>query len=123
MVRCAMRKRSLLFMPLSSHPQGRAYQLDLLGQMERKQLRGWKVLAGADVPAHTAGEGDLAITMLGLGQLADEWLAIASVVGPLLSFRCCRTERLRPDEPSVDQAITRLVGEFPLHGWRSGGLG
>ncbi len=118
---CALRHGSLLFMPLSSHPLRRAYQLDLLGEIERKQLRGRKVLVGTVIPPGVARPDDLLIAMPGLDKLSDEWLAIAAVVaGQLLSFLRCRAERLRPDEPSVADSITRVVGEFPLHELPSG---
>jgi tagatose-6-phosphate ketose/aldose isomerase len=118
---CALKSRSLLFLPLSSHPLRRAYQMDLLKEVDRKGLGGWKVIVGAHVPSEILASRDLAFEMPGLRGLSDEWVAIASVVaGQLLAFLRCRAEGLRPDEPAVGDSITRVVGEFTLHGLSAG---
>jgi len=113
---CALHDRSLLFLPLSSHPLRRAYQMDLLQEVARKRLGGWKVIIGGQIPSEILAPADLALEMPGLRGLGDEWVAIASVVaGQLLAFLRCRSEGLRPDEPAVGDSITRVVGEFTLH--------
>ncbi len=118
---CALHSRSLLFLPLSSHPLRRAYQMDLLKEVDRKRLGGWKVVVGGDIPADVLSPGDLALEMAGLAGLGDEWVAIASVVvGQLLAFLRCRVEGLRPDEPAVSDSITRVVGNFTLHNLSAG---
>jgi tagatose-6-phosphate ketose/aldose isomerase len=118
---CALHSRSLLFLPLSSHPARRAYQMDLLEEVVRKRLGGGKVIIGADVPSEILGPNDLALEMPGLRGLGDEWVAIASVVvGQLLAFLRCRAEGLRPDEPAVSDSITRVVGSFTLHDLSAG---
>jgi len=113
---CALHNRSLLFLPLSSHPLRRAYQMDLLKEVDRKGLGGWKVIVGGQVPSEILAQRDLGLELPGLRGLGDEWVAIASVVvGQLLAFLRCRSEGLRPDEPAVGDSITRVVGEFTLH--------
>lgn len=114
---CALQNRSLLFAGLSSHPVRRAYQLDLLRDVDRKRLGGRKVIVGGQVPSEVIRPGDLAIQMPGLMGLGDEWVAIAMVVASqLLGFLRCQAEGLRPDHPVAGESITRVVGAFPLHG-------
>ena len=52
---CALNERSLLFVPLSSHPVRRAYQLDLLREVELKRLGARKVIIGSDIPLEVSG--------------------------------------------------------------------
>lgn len=118
---CALHSRSLLFLPLSSHPLRRAYQMDLLHEIHRKRLGGWKVIVAGSVPAEVLGPNDLAIELPQLRGLGDEWVAVASVVvGQLLAFLRCQSEGLRPDEPAVSDSITRVVGGFTLHNLSAG---
>jgi tagatose-6-phosphate ketose/aldose isomerase len=118
---CALQKRSLFFLPLSSHPLRRAYQMDLLKEVDRKGLAGWKVIVAGTVPSEILSPGDLGIELPPLEGLGDEWVAIASVVvGQLLAFLRCRVEGLRPDEPAVSDSITRVVGGFTLHNLSAG---
>ena len=113
---CALDKRSLLFVPLSSHPLRRAYQMDLLKEVDQKRLGCWKIVIGGSVPSEIIQSGDLAIELPVLRELGDEWLAVAAVVaGQLLAFLRCRDEGLRPDAPAVSDSISRVVGEFKLH--------
>jgi len=118
---CALLDSSLLFLPLSSNGRRRAYQIDLLKQVEQKRPGALKVLVGGEIPHELIAPDDLAIEIPGLRNLPDEWLAIASVVvGQLLAFRRCRAEGLCPDEPAVDDSITRVVRDFTLHGLELG---
>jgi tagatose-6-phosphate ketose/aldose isomerase len=113
---CALNSRSLLFLPLSSHPLRRAYQIDLLREVGRKSLGGQKVIVGADLPWDDIGLEDLALELPCLQSAGDEWIAIASVVvGQLLAFLRCRAEGLCPDRPVVGDSITRVVNSFTLH--------
>lgn len=113
---CALNMRSLLFLPLSSHPLRRAYQIDLLREVGRKGLGGQKVIVGADLPWDDIDPEDLALELPCLKSAGDEWIAIASVVaGQLLAFLRCRAEGLCPDRPVVSDSITRVVNSFTLH--------
>jgi tagatose-6-phosphate ketose/aldose isomerase len=113
---CALHDGTLLFLTLSSHALRRAYQMDVLRELQRKRLGGWTVIVGSDIPPDAAGPDDLALDLPGLNGLGDEWLALASVVtGQLLAFARCRAEGLRPDEPAMSDSITRVVGGFTLH--------
>jgi len=113
---CALNDRTLLFLPLSSHPLRRAYQLDLLRELDGKGLGCRKVIVGSDIPSQDTAPGDLVLSLPSLHDPGDEWIAVASVVaGQLLAFLRCRTEGLRPDDPAVSDSITRVVVGFTLH--------
>jgi tagatose-6-phosphate ketose/aldose isomerase len=113
---CALREQSLLFMALPARGRRRAFVEDLLAEIDRKGLASWKILVGARVGSGLAGPADLVVELPALEGMEDEWVALASVVvAQVVAFRRCRLEGLRPDEPSVENAITRVVGEFPLH--------
>lgn len=113
---CALREQSLLFVPMPSLGMRRAYLEDLLKEIDRKGLASWKVLVGARLEGVMAGLDDLVVEVPELDGLGDEWVALTSVVvGQLLAFRRCRADGLRPDEPSVENSITRVVGQFTLH--------
>jgi tagatose-6-phosphate ketose/aldose isomerase len=114
---CALNANALLLALLSSDPHRRAYQLDLLDEIRRKGLGGWKIVVGAQVPSEALTERDVALEMPELANLSDDWAAILhAVVGQLLGFFRCRAEGLQPDQPAATGAISRVVGEFPLHG-------
>lgn len=101
---------------LSSDPATRAYELDLLAELDRKKLGLSKVLIGIDVPESAARVGDQIIHCPGLGELGDDDSAITFVVvAQLLAFFRCLEEGLSPDSPSEDGVISRVVESFPLH--------
>ncbi|MBS1853200.1 MAG: tagatose-6-phosphate ketose isomerase [Acidobacteria bacterium] len=101
---------------LSTDPLLRAYELDLLQEIDRKKLGLCKLLVGANIPASIVRAGDTVIECPGLAAIPDQHAAILDVVvGQLLGFFRCRQEGLRPDSPSEDGVIQRVVGEFPIH--------
>jgi tagatose-6-phosphate ketose/aldose isomerase len=114
---CALDDSTLLVVFLSSDPLRRAYQVDLLEEIARKELGGTKVIVGAAIPGQTLSEHDLGIELPELGVLSDNWASILFVVvGQLLGFFRCRAEGLQPDRPASNGAISRVVSGFPLHG-------
>ncbi|MBV9265506.1 MAG: SIS domain-containing protein [Acidobacteriaceae bacterium] len=103
---------------LSSNPVARAYELDLIDELNRKQLGLAKVIIGENVPAGlVASRDNIPIECAHLAQLGDENASTAYVVcGQLLGlFRSLR-EGLRPDSPSENGIISRVVESFRLHG-------
>ncbi|MDP9338537.1 MAG: SIS domain-containing protein [Acidobacteriota bacterium] len=108
--------KTLLVCFLSSDPTLRAYELDLLQELDRKNLGLAKVVVGDKIPQRVVGEHDLAIECARLAELGDEDAAtIDVVVAQLLGFFRCLEEELRPDSPSEDGIIQRVVERFPLH--------
>jgi tagatose-6-phosphate ketose/aldose isomerase len=101
---------------LSGDPVTRAYELDLLQELDRKELGGRRVVVGASVPPEAApGKSDL-IVECGGADFADEDLTLVdAVVGQLLAFFRCLRSGLRPDSPSDQGIINRVVQSFAIH--------
>jgi D-galactosamine 6-phosphate deaminase/isomerase len=100
---------------LSSDPVVRAYEVDLLCEVDRKGLGARKVVVGSDLPADLPTRGGDRFVECGPG-LADADLAVLDVlVGQILAFHVCLGEGLRPDAPSAAGVITRVVERFTIH--------
>jgi len=109
-------KDTLVVCQLSSHPTTRAYELDLLAELDRKQLGLSKLIIGENVPESAVRFGDEVIDCPGLAKLGDnEAPAVYVVVCQLLAFFRCLEEGLQPDSPSEGGIINRVVESFPLH--------
>ena len=107
---------SLIVGFLSSDPMLRAYETDLLREVNQKGLGLLKVIVGEDIPSDLVGENDSALECSGLKELGDENTPIVHVlVGQLLAFFRCLHEGLRPDSPSENGVISRVVQSFTLH--------
>ena len=94
----------------------RAYEVDLLGEVDRKELGARKLVVGSDVPRATR----LARARTRRGRAAavsrDADLPVLDVlVGQLLAFHRCLEEGLRPDTPSTEGVINRVVESFAIH--------
>lgn len=101
---------------LSSRPLLRAYESDLLQELNDKQLGLMKVIVGDAIPANLAREGDLIIECPGLADIGDDDAPVIHVIaGQLLAFFRCLEEGLRPDSPSESGVINRVVQSFKLH--------
>jgi tagatose-6-phosphate ketose/aldose isomerase len=101
---------------LSSNPVLRAYETDLLQELDRKKLGLSKLIVGEKIPAEALRNGDVAIECPGLAELGDQDSAtIHVVIAQLLGFFRCLEEGLQPDTPSEDGIIQRVVERFPLH--------
>jgi tagatose-6-phosphate ketose/aldose isomerase len=112
----ALDGRALVVGFLSSDAVARAFEVDLVRELKRKGLGARTVLVGADVPADLVSPGDLAVDVPGLGSVADDDVPILDVlVGQLLAFFRCLATRLRPDSPSDDGVISRVVEGFAIH--------
>jgi tagatose-6-phosphate ketose/aldose isomerase len=107
---------SLIVAFLSSDPIKRAYESDLLRELNHKRLGLLKVIVGEDIPSSLVRSRDVTLESAGLTQLGDESAPIIHVVvGQLLAFFRCLCEGLRPDSPSENGVISRVVQSFPLH--------
>lgn len=112
----AVHDDTLVVCHLASDETVLAYELDLVRELARKRPGAQKVLVG-DV--ETAGIGGRVLELPGLEAVGDEGGAIVEVLAvQILSFFRSLAEGLRPDSPSPDATLTRVVGSFPLH--RSG---
>ena len=101
---------------LSSRPESRAYETDLLREIDEKGLGLSKLIVGEKIPADILRKNDLVFECPGLTDLGDEEVPLLEViVGQLLAFFRCLHEGLRPDSPSEDGVISRVVPNFKLH--------
>lgn len=112
----SIRANTLIVGFLSPDPAVRGYELDLLRELDRKELGLAKLVVGEGIPADVLRPGDVAIELAGLGHHGELPSLLAAVaVGQLLAlFRCLRLGD-RPDAPSQG-VLTRVVQSFTLHG-------
>lgn len=101
---------------LSTDATLRAYEADLLAELTRKQLGLARVIVGENIPGELIPANDVAIETPGISEVGDDNSPVIDVVvGQLLAFSRCLTEGLRPDSPSVDGVINRVVEDFTVH--------
>jgi tagatose-6-phosphate ketose/aldose isomerase len=101
---------------LSSDPQIRAYESDLIRELNRKKLGSGRLIFGERIPQDLVGAADVAVECGGAASLGDEdWPVLDVIVGQVLAFFRCRKEGLQPDSPSSDGVIQRVVQNFALH--------
>jgi tagatose-6-phosphate ketose/aldose isomerase len=102
---------------LSSDPVVRAYEADLIREIDRKKLGARRVIVGAGVPRELAsGAEDVIVDCAASGPLSDEDLVVIDVmVGQVLAFFRCLEAGLHPDSPSSDGVISRVVSGFEIH--------
>jgi len=112
----AVQSDTLIVCFLSSDPLVRAYELDVIRELTQKKLGLRKVIVGDQVPLDIGQLQDHVIdygTGVGFG---DETLPMLDVlVGQLLAFFRCLSLGLRPDAPSREDIINRVVGPFAIH--------
>lgn len=112
----SIRPSTLIVGFLSADPAVRGYELDLLRELDRKQLGLAKLVVGEGIPADVLRPGDAAIELAGLGHHGELPSLLADVaVGQLLAFFRCLRLGDRPDAPSQG-VLTRVVQSFTLHG-------
>jgi D-galactosamine 6-phosphate deaminase/isomerase len=113
---CAIDDDALVVCFLSSDPLTRAYEADLVREMLRKGLGARKVIVGHDVPPELVSGQDVVVDAPGFAALGDEGAPLVDVlVGQLLAVFRCLSLGLRPDMPSDDGVINRVVEEFAIH--------
>jgi tagatose-6-phosphate ketose/aldose isomerase len=101
---------------LSSDLTLRAYETDLLRELDQKELGLLKVIVGESVPGDVVQNDDVVLNCPGASQVGDENFAVVDVlVSQLLAFFHCLEIGLRPDSPSEDGVINRVVQTFHLY--------
>lgn len=106
----ALREDTVLVAMLSRDPRVRAYELDLLAELDAKRLAMRRVLVGADASA-VANDGDIRIACT----LDDDDATLVDVVaGQLLALFRCLALGQSPDAPSQG-VLTRVVPPFRIH--------
>lgn len=113
---CAIDDKSLVVCFLSNDPLTRAYEVDLIRELDRKHLGARKIILGQDVPEGLAGASDVLVDLAGGPRLDDDDAPVLDVMlGQVLAFFRCQHEGLRPDLPSDDGVINRVVEDFAIH--------
>ncbi len=115
---CFVDERTLVVCFLSSDPLVRAYERDLIAELDAKKLGARKLVVGLeDAGAGLCNSSDLAVSYKSPGPgFDDSDLALLDVmIGQILGFHRCREEGLQPDCPSEKGVISRVVGEFRIH--------
>jgi tagatose-6-phosphate ketose/aldose isomerase len=112
---CAVDEGALVVCFLSADPVARAYEIDLVRELNRKKLGARRVLVGFDVPSGLASAEDVVIDAAGLGIADEEAPLVDAMVGQLLAFFRCLSIGLRPDMPSDEGIINRVVEDFAIH--------
>jgi tagatose-6-phosphate ketose/aldose isomerase len=75
-----------------------------------------KLIVGEAVPSDLARGRDVVIECPGLAELGEYSAPVIEVViAQLLGFFRCMREGLRPDSPSENGVINRVVQNFALH--------
>jgi tagatose-6-phosphate ketose/aldose isomerase len=101
---------------LSSDPLVRAYERDLIQELNRKAPGSAKVIVGDRIPPELLNRRDRAVECPGLAEAGDDAAAVLHVmVGQLIAFFRSLEEGLHPDSPSVNGAINRVVESFQIH--------
>jgi len=100
---------------LSPDATVRAYEVDLLRELSRKQLGMTRVLVGEGIASEWLGPNDVAVELAGMDAVDDVLPLLADVVvGQLLAFFACLSLGGKPDTPSQG-VLTRVVENFSIH--------
>ncbi len=112
----ALREDTLLVAFLASDPVVRAYEVDLLRELDAKKLATRRVVVGTRVPPDLVHAGGVIVECETSLPLTDPELTVMdTLVGQLLAFFRCLASGNRPDSPSADRVITRVVSAFEIH--------
>ena len=113
---CAVDEDALVVCFLSADEVARAYETDLVRELGRKGLGARRVMVGASVPPDLVSPGDVVVDVPGLDAVDDDDAPILDVlVGQTLALFRCMAAGLRPDSPSDDGVISRVVESFEIH--------
>lgn len=113
----AVGPESLIVAFLSSDPVVRAYERDVLAELQRKGLGRWRLVVGERIPPELAPESEDVRLEVNVGEprLHDGDLALLdALAGQLLAFFRCLRGGGRPDSPSSG-VIQRVVESFAIH--------
>jgi tagatose-6-phosphate ketose/aldose isomerase len=113
----AIRRDTLVVAFLSSDALVRAYERDVLAELDEKGLGAGRMVVGAGVPADVVASPGALVLDCGVPSPAvdDDLSLLDAVAGQLLAFFRCLAAGRRPDAPSEDSVITRVVSGFAIH--------
>jgi len=111
----AVDETTLVVAFLSCDATVRAFECDVLRELDRKGLGKRRVLVGDDLPVDLLRDGQRVVETPGLAALGDDDAPLLDVlVGQLLAFFNCLQLGFKPDAPSQG-VLTRVVEEFSIH--------
>jgi tagatose-6-phosphate ketose/aldose isomerase len=111
----AVHRDTLVICLLASDPITRSYEMDVIRELNRKQL-GTRLIIGDQVPPDVVRDDDQVLECRGLAAAGDDLAAMTdAMAGQLLALFRCLSVGLRPDAPSTDNVITRVVEDFALY--------
>lgn len=109
--------KGLLVALISSDPQVRRYELDVLREIQQKRLAAETVIIAQNPEPELRKLGHVTLTIEVTQQVADDHLAPVMVLfGQLLGLHSCLAHGLRPDAPSPDGVIQRVVSGVEMYG-------
>ncbi len=108
----ALNRATLILALMSSDPLRRRYERDLLNELRRKQLAQHMLVWGADAE-EIEGSWNLGTDISSIAD--DDRPPLDVMPGQLLALFCAIELGLRPDEPSAEGVITRVVSPFPIY--------
>jgi tagatose-6-phosphate ketose/aldose isomerase len=121
----ALDRDTLLVSLVSSQPQRRQYEVDLLREIGSKELVRTRVAVATD-PHHLRADAEYVLTPAGLDAVPDLYRPVLDVIfGQLLGLFASLHVGLKPDVPSPNGAISRVVqnvGIYQSAGKRASGL-
>jgi tagatose-6-phosphate ketose/aldose isomerase len=101
---------------LSSEARRRGYELDLLREIDRKRLGRVRVVVTANEIADVAALADHCLSLgCGPGFSDEDRPALDVMLGQLMGLFASMNCGLKPDQPSPNGAITRVVSPITLY--------
>ena len=101
---------------LSSDPRCRGYELDLLKEIDRKRLGRVRAAVTANGEEELSSLADFPLSLNCRPGLSDEYRPVLDVMlGQLLGLFASMRSGLKPDQPSPNGAITRVVSPIRLY--------
>jgi tagatose-6-phosphate ketose/aldose isomerase len=112
----AVRDDTLVVAGIPSSPLARGYAVDVLREIRQKRPGARMVIVGDVMPADLIADGDVAVLLPELQAIDDGGAAVVdTIVGQVLALFRCLAAGLRPDGPSPDGIINRVVPEFRIY--------
>ncbi len=112
----ALDGKALLVALMSSEPRVRRYELDVLREVKAKGLAAETVVIAQDPDRELQKLGSFTLDVEVPHRVADDHLAPVMVLfGQLLGLHSSLAHGLRPDAPSPDGVINRVVSGVEMH--------
>lgn len=112
----ALHQNTLFVSLVSSHPQRRRYEVDLLREIGSKELVTTRVAVAVDDEAALRADAEYILTPGVSLTIPDLYRPVLDVIfGQLLGLFASIREGLKPDVPSPNGAISRVVQSFGIY--------